>query len=69
MKVFLEGKTLKGRNRIREHGNVWEVAIVQQEVIFSYNPGPWWLVQAPDGHSRWIHSLEDEHFKVLRSEG
>ena len=66
----LRGKSLKGKNSIREHGEFWTLEFEADTVIFDSRPGPWALVSPcrsddPDGHSRWIHLKEDRDFTVI----
>lgn len=66
--MILVGKTLRGKNRIRELGSEWILIRKSAQVLFDKRPGPWWLV-APVGHdadekSRWIHSTHDVDFEV-----
>ena len=67
--MILKGKSLKGKNRIREHGEFWFVEVEADTVLFDPRPGPWALV-VPGGpanreHSRWIHLKEDKDFIVV----
>lgn len=65
----LTGKTMKGKNRVREHGQLWVVHAETQIVLFNPEPGPWLFV-APvgkdfqDKSSRWIHAVDDKDFIV-----
>ena len=62
----LTGKTQKGKNRIREHGNDWVLIRVSNMVLFDKKPGQWFLV-APCNNgsaSRWIHSTNDKDFGI-----
>lgn len=66
--VNLTGKTLKGKNRIREAGtNHWIVLREADEVVFSVRPGPWLFV-TPDANkqdfSRWVQLADDPDFIV-----
>lgn len=63
-KISLSGKTLKGKNRIREHGSDWTVVQVVDKVAFSPKLGPWLMVTAEDGHGRWVNSMDDTDFIV-----
>lgn len=67
-KIRLEGLTQKGKNRIQEQGDEWEVLSERMRVGFSSQPGPWLLLQSvksPD-KIRWIHKDRDENFKVIQ---
>jgi hypothetical protein len=69
--IKLIGITQKGKNRVREHGNIWVVLAEVDRVLFSpNNPGPWLFV-APPGKdynhkdSRWVHLTHDPDFQVV----
>lgn len=67
--MILKGKSLKGKNRIREHGEFWFIEFTADKVQFDPRPGPWALV-IPKGpahreHSRWIHLTDDKDFEVI----
>ena len=65
--IRLKGITQKGKNRVREHGEMWSVLAETDRVIFSTEAGGWLFV-APEGKmqndkaSRWIHKLDDLDF-------
>ncbi len=68
-KLFLIGKTQKGKNRIREHGSIWVVLNRTDKVLFEPKPGPWLFIAPPgknhlDKASRWVHETSDPDFKV-----
>lgn len=67
--MILRGKTLKGKNRIRELGEVWFLDRKQDSVLFSSRPGPWGFVFPKDHdrvqHSRWIHLESDLDFEIV----
>lgn len=68
--MILKGKTLKGKNRIREHGEVWFIEFEADTVQFDPRPGPWALI-FPKGPinmdaSRWIHLTDDKDFEVVK---
>ena len=66
--IRLKGKTQKGKNRVREHGEMWTVLAVTDHVLFSSDRTGPWLFVAPEGKtqddkaSRWIHRLDDLDF-------
>lgn len=65
--VRLIGKTLKGKNRIREANNpsTWTVIKQQEMVGFSDRSGPWLLVGSGNSHyDRWVHLTDDFDFVV-----
>jgi len=73
-RFILEGKTLKGRNRVRELGNVWLLEKEMAKVGFSSEPGPWLLIFPETcrtncrstlcNHSRWVHGTNDSDFAM-----
>lgn len=65
MFVTLIGKTQKGKNRVRDHGRVWEVIKTTDRVLFSPQAGPWLqVVPVKTGASaaRWVHASQDQDF-------
>lgn len=66
-KFKLTGKSLKGKNRVRENGETWELVEKRQKVLFSTEDGPWLLLSsiANPSHSRWVHEHHDTDFVVL----
>jgi len=75
--VVLQGKTRKGKNRVREHGDRWSVAREDESVMcLDDNPGLLLKVLnckclgckkwGPD--SRWIRQINDVDFEILRRE-
>jgi len=66
--LLLEGKTLKGRNRVSELGGEWMVLLTRPTVSFSDAKG--WMLIAPLKNSekiRWIRMEDDPDFKVLHA--
>jgi hypothetical protein len=67
--VTLSGKSMKGKNRVREHGSVWVIHAEVERVLFNSEPGPWLFVSPvgkafQDKSSRWIHADNDQDFNV-----
>lgn len=71
--ITLAAKTLKGRNRIREHGDRWTVVFVckgMAPLSFSSKTGTWLLVipehddPATSHARRWVHLADDDDFDV-----
>lgn len=65
----LQGRTLRGKNKIREAGtDLWEVLLISQHVP-CLNNDVGYLV-APQGavngqyKSRWIKKVGDDHFAI-----
>ena len=69
--IRLKGKTQKGKNRVREHGEMWTVLAETETVLFAPSSKGPWLFAAPVGKnqddkaSRWIHGLNDLNFDVI----
>ena len=68
--LIIEGKTLKGKNKIREAGtNKWVVLDESETVQFSNEKN--WIHILPDCKakklSRWIQRNNDINFKVKES--
>ncbi len=72
MKFQLTGKTLKGRNRIREAGtSSVEVVKSMENPAFAPGTGTWFLVRfegRPSKLNRWIHLTADPEFHVIEVE-
>ena len=63
----LVGKSLKGKNRIRELGSEWKLIQTVMAVGFSSEPGPWLMVEpiSNSNKGRWIHKTNDIDFIIL----
>lgn len=66
MILRLKGKTQKGKNRVRELGNEWELVERRDSVLFSQEKGPWLLVVPVSNPEkpRWIHENNDVDFEI-----
>lgn len=63
--VVLKGKTSKGKNRIAQHGAVWEV-VDCRPFVQRLGHGTWLLVESKkDGNCRWISLTDDPDFAIL----
>lgn len=69
--IRLKGKSQKGKNRVRENGEMWFVFAETDRVLFAKgSPGPWLFV-APVGESqdhkasRWLHGATDSDFELF----
>lgn len=60
MQVRLAGKTLRGKNRVREHGEVWTVRD-RGRVFFDGKESEWLLVEAGNG-KMWVKVSNDFNF-------
>jgi len=67
--IRMNGKTQKGKNRVREHGEIWVVLREADRVIFDSSTGPWAFI-APRGlgresnGSRWVNLRWDRDFQI-----
>lgn len=62
--LILRGKTLKGKNRIREHGTHWEIVDIANGVS-CLNGSPGFLIQTLDD-LRWIKQENDQDFVIVK---
>ena len=73
-KIKLKGITQKGKNRIRENGDIWVILAETQTVLFAPNEsGPWLFISPPNcdqthKSARWIRSHSDKDFELVASE-
>ena len=76
MMIELKGKSLKGKNRIRELGRDWIILGKHDLVFFDSRTGPgMWLKVAPMKINtvssvflekwRWIHATDDKDFDII----
>ncbi len=75
--VILQGKTRRGKNRIREHGDRWTVDRVSESVM-GLGGAPGLLLSVPKCECstcekwgpdwRWIRQTNDPNFEILRRE-
>ncbi len=69
--IRLKGKTQKGKNRVREHGEMWVVFAECETVLFAPSKKGPWLFLSPlgknqdDKASRWVKSTDDVDFDVF----
>lgn len=68
--IILKGLSQKGKNRVRDHGNIWSVLAETDTILFAPTKKGPWLFIAPNGDTadskaaRWIHSDNDYDFIV-----
>jgi len=70
--MILQPKTKFALALIEKWGPHWILCRKQDSIYFSPKPGPWALVQPPQGiecDSRWIHMKDDKHFQIVRLGG
>jgi len=56
--VRLQGISLKGKNRIREHGEIWDIIQQDKDCL---------LIQSQINYNyvRWIKEKNDPHFVII----
>ena len=69
--LIIKGKTLKGKNKIKEAGtNEWVVIDESETVLFSTEKN--WIHILPNGKakklSRWIQRNNDKNFEVKKEQ-
>lgn len=70
-KIRLRGKSQKGKNRVRENGEVWTVLAEVDTILFAPSEFGPWLFIAPQGcghlhkASRWIRKSADTDFDIV----
>lgn len=62
--IKLKGISQKGKNRIHEQGEDWEIVREQERVPFSMETGPWLLLSSGN-NLRWIHKTNDKDFEIV----
>lgn len=62
--IKLVGKSLKGKNRIREHGELWEILEKRDFVMCLNGPGLS-IKSAKTGDIRWISVTDDGDFMIV----
>lgn len=72
--MILQGKSHKGKNRIKELGQHW-VIITDCDVVISQNGEPCFLIcpikekdQVWPTHARWVRKQNDPDFNILEKE-
>lgn len=66
MTIKVRGKSQKGKNRVRERGEVWRLVKTAESVLFSSERGPWLLLESLDGKSmRWMQAKNDDDFEQV----
>jgi len=68
--ITLKGKSLKGKNRVREKGELWRVLAISPGTEYIQR-GMWFIESANKGPDnkpldwRWIHPTADNDFEVV----
>lgn len=60
--VKLKGRTLKGKNRIREHGEIWNVL---PSPVTPPLPNSLFLESVQTQETRWVHKTGDRDFDIV----
>lgn len=69
MRVRLTAKTHKGKNRIANHGPLWDVLTTSDYCPhFSPADGPWLALEAPRGYLMWVHATHDQNYGLTPEE-
>lgn len=69
--IKLKGLSQKGKNRVRDHGDLWTVLAETDSVLFAPSTKGPWLFIAPKGFgqndkaSRWLRADGDPDFTVI----
>lgn len=67
--IILRGKSHKGKNRIKEQGELWVIEQTSMSVGFSTpGAGPFLFIKALSGHKdgvRWVASINDRDFEIV----
>jgi hypothetical protein len=68
--LVLRGKSRRGKTRIKAHGERWMVRLVQADVAFSDDAGPWVMLQPLDSDRtevarRWVNLRADRDFEIV----
>jgi|TARA_R100001463_G_scaffold89825_1_gene144564 hypothetical protein len=69
--LLLKGKTGHGKNRIREHGEVWRRKMLIDVGILSMSHKPenrWPIMSLKTGEWRWFDFDGDQDFEILVDE-
>ena len=66
MKIRLKGITGHGKNRIREHGDVWEVLTLQEMGIISMTPMPTKMPIRSIATNEW-RWLDEKNFEIIEN--
>ncbi len=67
MKILrLTGKTGHGKNRVNEHGDLWNVLEQREHISFpTKSVGPFAMVESLiTGNARWVGLTSDENFDI-----
>ena len=65
--LHIKAKSLKGKNRVREHGQLWRLTRTADKVLFTDKPGPWHHLESlrNPNYGRWISENDDPDFVIV----
>lgn len=65
--ITLRGRSLKGKNRIRELGTEWDILSICEEDFAFKKKGDLRIapVLEDDHDARWIHPTQDKDFEIV----
>jgi hypothetical protein len=64
-RIVVIGISLKGKNRVKEFGDEWEVTKIANDAVCLLSPGPFLFVEGKKKWFRWISKENDFHFKII----
>lgn len=67
--IIVEGITHKGKNCIRKKGQLWEIHVRTEKVLFNPEPGPWLYISPYSTthlskDAMWVKEVDDIDFKI-----
>lgn len=70
MQVKLIGKSKKGKQRVKLHGELWDVEKISEKHLFPRaidGPGPFLFIRPNSGSDdcRWVSEVRDPDFDVV----
>ena len=66
-RIKVLGISQKGKNRVREHGDTWEIEVITNQVAFSNQAGPWLRIRSTQTNEiRWMNRNNDQHFQIVK---
>lgn len=73
MLVKLIGKSNKGKQRVKQHGELWNVERISNTSLFTQpidGPGPFLFMRPNNGSDdcRWVSEVGDPNFDVIKEE-
>ena len=67
--IKLKAISKHGKDRINQFGDLWKIEQIVDKVLFSNKIGTWFGIRSEIKNDfRWIHSDNDENFKIIKDE-